>query len=189
MCDSSAHKLLILCGQSSDQEGDLVLQTGTFTYQKFAEILSDPEVSVSCNPAHPLPFRVHGRAMQPAPSFRLQVCRQMGLKSSKKLHTTNNSCYCLGNLALTLCLKFSKVQAWVIPLSVQVEITFQTSSAGGKHSKFLKACLNITVGSFQKQPREVIIILENVGISLCVTVHPPSKFTRLRMFIRWWGIE
>ncbi|XP_030811541.1 microtubule-associated protein 1A isoform X1 [Camarhynchus parvulus] len=44
VCDSSAHKLLILCGQSSDQEGDLVLQTGTFTYQKFAEILSDPEV-------------------------------------------------------------------------------------------------------------------------------------------------
>uniref|UniRef100_G1NDV3 Microtubule associated protein 1A n=1 Tax=Meleagris gallopavo TaxID=9103 RepID=G1NDV3_MELGA len=45
VCDSSAHKLLIFCGQSSDQEGDLVLQTGTFTYQKFAEILSDPEVT------------------------------------------------------------------------------------------------------------------------------------------------
>ncbi|XP_014106478.1 PREDICTED: microtubule-associated protein 1A [Pseudopodoces humilis] len=45
VCDSSAHKLLILCGQSSDHEGDLVLQTGTFTYQKFAEILSDPEVT------------------------------------------------------------------------------------------------------------------------------------------------
>uniref|UniRef100_A0A8B9S8H5 Microtubule associated protein 1A n=1 Tax=Apteryx owenii TaxID=8824 RepID=A0A8B9S8H5_APTOW len=44
LCDSSAHKLLIFCGQSSDQEGDLILQTGTFTYQKFAEILSDPEV-------------------------------------------------------------------------------------------------------------------------------------------------
>uniref|UniRef100_A0A8C5X697 Microtubule associated protein 1A n=1 Tax=Malurus cyaneus samueli TaxID=2593467 RepID=A0A8C5X697_9PASS len=45
LCDSSAYKLLILCGQSSDQEGDLVLQTGTFTYQKFVEILSDPEVT------------------------------------------------------------------------------------------------------------------------------------------------
>uniref|UniRef100_A0A8B9Z791 Microtubule-associated protein 1A n=1 Tax=Buteo japonicus TaxID=224669 RepID=A0A8B9Z791_9AVES len=44
VCDSSAHKLLIFCGQSSDQEGDLILQTGTFTYQKFAEILSDPEI-------------------------------------------------------------------------------------------------------------------------------------------------
>lgn len=74
----------------------------------------------------------------------------MGLKSSKKLQTVNNSCYCLGNLALTLCLKFSKVQAWVIPLSVQLEITFQTGSAGDKHLKFLKAGLNITVGIFQK---------------------------------------
>ncbi|KAM6119274.1 LOW QUALITY PROTEIN: microtubule-associated protein 1A [Pterocles gutturalis] len=45
VCDPSAHKLLIFCGQSSDQEGDLILQTGTFTYQKFAEILSDPEVT------------------------------------------------------------------------------------------------------------------------------------------------
>uniref|UniRef100_A0A8C8BCK9 Microtubule associated protein 1A n=1 Tax=Otus sunia TaxID=257818 RepID=A0A8C8BCK9_9STRI len=45
VCDSSAHKLVIFCGQSSDQEGDLILQTGTFTYQKFAEILSDPEVT------------------------------------------------------------------------------------------------------------------------------------------------
>uniref|UniRef100_A0A8C5U1P0 Microtubule associated protein 1A n=1 Tax=Malurus cyaneus samueli TaxID=2593467 RepID=A0A8C5U1P0_9PASS len=50
LCDSSAYKLLILCGQSSDQEGDLVLQTGTFTYQKFVEILSDPEVSASLDP-------------------------------------------------------------------------------------------------------------------------------------------
>uniref|UniRef100_A0A8B9E9D8 Microtubule-associated protein 1A n=1 Tax=Anser cygnoides TaxID=8845 RepID=A0A8B9E9D8_ANSCY len=40
----ASHKLLIFCGQSSDQEGDLILQTGTFTYQKFAEILSDPEI-------------------------------------------------------------------------------------------------------------------------------------------------
>ncbi|KAM9374982.1 microtubule-associated protein 1A [Phaethornis superciliosus] len=45
VCDSSAHKLLIFCGRSSDQEGDLILQSGTFTYQKFAEILSDPEVT------------------------------------------------------------------------------------------------------------------------------------------------
>uniref|UniRef100_A0A8C0GA94 Microtubule associated protein 1A n=1 Tax=Chelonoidis abingdonii TaxID=106734 RepID=A0A8C0GA94_CHEAB len=45
ICDSSAHKLLLLCGQSSDQEGDLILQTGTFSYQKFAEIIADPEVA------------------------------------------------------------------------------------------------------------------------------------------------
>ncbi|KAM6426633.1 microtubule-associated protein 1A isoform 2-T2 [Liasis olivaceus] len=45
ICDPSAHKLLVLCGQSSDQGGDLLLQTGTFTYQKFTEIFADPEVA------------------------------------------------------------------------------------------------------------------------------------------------
>lgn len=45
VCDPSAHKLLILCGQSSDQEGDLILQAGTFSYQRFAEILEEPQVS------------------------------------------------------------------------------------------------------------------------------------------------
>uniref|UniRef100_A0A8D0KLV5 Microtubule associated protein 1A n=1 Tax=Salvator merianae TaxID=96440 RepID=A0A8D0KLV5_SALMN len=45
VCDSSVHKLLVLCGQSSDQEGELILQSGAFTYQKFAEILADPEVA------------------------------------------------------------------------------------------------------------------------------------------------
>ncbi|OCT86874.1 microtubule-associated protein 1B [Xenopus laevis] len=41
---SSAHKLFILSGQSSEQESDLILQTGTFTYQRFEEVFSDPEV-------------------------------------------------------------------------------------------------------------------------------------------------
>uniref|UniRef100_A0A6I8RXF1 Microtubule associated protein 1A n=3 Tax=Xenopus tropicalis TaxID=8364 RepID=A0A6I8RXF1_XENTR len=41
---SSAHKLFILSGQSSEQEGDLILQTETFTYQRFEEVFSDPEV-------------------------------------------------------------------------------------------------------------------------------------------------
>ncbi|OCT89676.1 hypothetical protein XELAEV_18018294mg [Xenopus laevis] len=41
---SSAHKLFILSGQSAEQEGDLILQTGTFTYQRFEEVFSDPEV-------------------------------------------------------------------------------------------------------------------------------------------------
>lgn len=72
----------------------------------------------------------------------------------------------------------------MIPLSVQLEITFQTGSAGGKHSKFIKEGLNITVGSFRKQLREATVTPENVGISLRVTVSPPSKFTRFRMFIR-----
>lgn len=110
MCDSSAHKLLIFCGQSSDQEGDLILQTGTFTYQKFAEILSDPEVSVNSEPACPLLFTecmIEQCSLRC--SFRWQICREMGLKSSKKLHNINNSCYSLGHLALTPWLKFSKV--------------------------------------------------------------------------------
>ncbi|XP_075773095.1 microtubule-associated protein 1A isoform X2 [Pelodiscus sinensis] len=45
VCDLSAYKLLVLCGQGSDQEGELTLQTGTFTYQQFAGILADPEVA------------------------------------------------------------------------------------------------------------------------------------------------
>uniref|UniRef100_A0A670YZY1 Microtubule associated protein 1A n=1 Tax=Pseudonaja textilis TaxID=8673 RepID=A0A670YZY1_PSETE len=45
ICDPSAHKLLVLCGQSSDQGGDLILQTGTFTYQKLTGIFADPEVA------------------------------------------------------------------------------------------------------------------------------------------------
>ncbi|XP_039217904.1 microtubule-associated protein 1A isoform X1 [Crotalus tigris] len=45
ICDSSAHKLLVLCGPSSDQGGDLILQTGTFTYQKLTGIFADPEVA------------------------------------------------------------------------------------------------------------------------------------------------
>ncbi|CAH2274141.1 Hypothetical predicted protein [Pelobates cultripes] len=42
--DSSAHKLLILSGQWLDPEGDLILQTGTFSYQKFEQVFSNPEV-------------------------------------------------------------------------------------------------------------------------------------------------
>uniref|UniRef100_A0A8C5Q437 Microtubule associated protein 1A n=1 Tax=Leptobrachium leishanense TaxID=445787 RepID=A0A8C5Q437_9ANUR len=42
--DPSAHKLLILSGQWSDPEEDLILQSGTFSYQRFEEVFSDPEV-------------------------------------------------------------------------------------------------------------------------------------------------
>ncbi|XP_030222302.1 microtubule-associated protein 1B isoform X1 [Gadus morhua] len=42
--DSAGHKLLVLSGQSSDH-GDLLLQTGLFTYQTFSQLLSDPRVS------------------------------------------------------------------------------------------------------------------------------------------------
>nr|XP_023653562.1 microtubule-associated protein 1B-like isoform X2 [Paramormyrops kingsleyae] len=40
ICDSSAHKLLILSGQSSDSTGDLILQSGPFTFQRFSAIFS-----------------------------------------------------------------------------------------------------------------------------------------------------
>ncbi|XP_075714211.1 microtubule-associated protein 1A [Rhinoderma darwinii] len=42
--DPSAFKLLILSGQCSDQEGDLILQSGTFPLHRLGEVFSDPEV-------------------------------------------------------------------------------------------------------------------------------------------------
>lgn len=41
----SAHKLLILSGQSLEPGGDLILQSGTYSYQNFAQVLHNPEVS------------------------------------------------------------------------------------------------------------------------------------------------
>ncbi|XP_043837139.1 LOW QUALITY PROTEIN: microtubule-associated protein 1A [Dromiciops gliroides] len=41
----SAHKLLILSGQSSEPGGDLILQSGTYSYQNFAQVLHNPEVA------------------------------------------------------------------------------------------------------------------------------------------------
>ncbi|TSK28086.1 Microtubule-associated protein 1A [Bagarius yarrelli] len=41
--DPALHKLLVLSGQNSDQ-GDLVLQTGVFSHQAIAGVLTDPEV-------------------------------------------------------------------------------------------------------------------------------------------------
>ncbi|MEQ2311878.1 hypothetical protein AMECASPLE_025159 [Ameca splendens] len=42
--DTAANKLLILSGQSSDQGGDILLQSGAFTWQHFSEIISNPQV-------------------------------------------------------------------------------------------------------------------------------------------------
>ncbi|KAF7654064.1 hypothetical protein LDENG_00075070 [Lucifuga dentata] len=42
--DSAGHKLLVLSGQSSDH-GDLLLQTGIFTYRTFSHIFADPGVA------------------------------------------------------------------------------------------------------------------------------------------------
>uniref|UniRef100_A0A1A8QKI8 Microtubule-associated protein 1Aa n=2 Tax=Nothobranchius TaxID=28779 RepID=A0A1A8QKI8_9TELE len=43
--DSADNKLLILSGQSSEQGGDILLQSGAFTYQHFTSIISDPLLS------------------------------------------------------------------------------------------------------------------------------------------------
>ncbi|XP_012865436.1 PREDICTED: microtubule-associated protein 1A [Dipodomys ordii] len=41
----SAHKLLILSGQSLEPGGDLILQSGTYSYQNFAQVLHSPEIA------------------------------------------------------------------------------------------------------------------------------------------------
>ncbi|XP_062948062.1 microtubule-associated protein 1A isoform X2 [Cynocephalus volans] len=41
----SAHKLLILSGQSLEPGGDLILQSGTYSYQNFAQVLHNPEIT------------------------------------------------------------------------------------------------------------------------------------------------
>ncbi|XP_078139164.1 uncharacterized protein LOC139929456 [Centroberyx gerrardi] len=50
--DSAGNKLLVLSGQSSDH-GDLLLQTGVFTYQTFSRIFADPGVSELLGTAAP----------------------------------------------------------------------------------------------------------------------------------------
>ncbi|KAM9568607.1 uncharacterized protein ACWYII_018803 isoform 1-T1 [Salvelinus alpinus] len=42
--DSAGHKLLVLSGQNSDH-GDLLLQSGGFTYKSFSQVFADPGVS------------------------------------------------------------------------------------------------------------------------------------------------
>ncbi|XP_006883026.1 PREDICTED: microtubule-associated protein 1A [Elephantulus edwardii] len=41
----SAHKLLILSGQSLEPGGDLILQSGTYSYQNFAQVLHNAEIA------------------------------------------------------------------------------------------------------------------------------------------------
>uniref|UniRef100_A0A667Z5B1 Microtubule-associated protein 1Ab n=1 Tax=Myripristis murdjan TaxID=586833 RepID=A0A667Z5B1_9TELE len=52
LTDSAGHKLLVLSGQSSDH-GDLLLQTGVFTYQTFSRVIADPGVSELLGTAAP----------------------------------------------------------------------------------------------------------------------------------------
>ncbi|XP_033972486.1 microtubule-associated protein 1A isoform X2 [Trematomus bernacchii] len=43
--DFAGNKLLILSGQSSEQGGDILLQSGAFTWQNFSDIISNPQVT------------------------------------------------------------------------------------------------------------------------------------------------
>ncbi|XP_019297891.2 microtubule-associated protein 1A isoform X1 [Panthera pardus] len=45
LSSQSAHKLLILSGQSLEPGGDLILQSGTYSYQNFAQVLHNPEIA------------------------------------------------------------------------------------------------------------------------------------------------
>ncbi|KAL1786140.1 microtubule-associated protein 1A isoform X1 [Sigmodon hispidus] len=45
LSNPSAHKLLILSGQTLEPEGDLILQSGTYSYQNFAQVLHSPEIA------------------------------------------------------------------------------------------------------------------------------------------------
>ncbi|KAL7862969.1 hypothetical protein SRHO_G00119530 [Serrasalmus rhombeus] len=50
--DPAVHKLLVLSGQNSDQ-GDLLLQTGVFTYQALSRVFADPGVTYLLGKADP----------------------------------------------------------------------------------------------------------------------------------------
>lgn len=43
--DAARHKLLVLTGQCFENTGELILQSGSFSFQNFIEIFTDQEVS------------------------------------------------------------------------------------------------------------------------------------------------
>lgn len=43
--DTARHKLLVLSGQSSENTGELILQTGSFSFCNFIDIFTDQEAS------------------------------------------------------------------------------------------------------------------------------------------------
>lgn len=46
--DSARHKLLVLSGQCSENTGELILQSGSFSFYNFIDIFTDQEVSSAC---------------------------------------------------------------------------------------------------------------------------------------------
>lgn len=45
--DAARHKLLLLTGQCFENTGELILQSGSFSFQNFIEIFTDQEVGSS----------------------------------------------------------------------------------------------------------------------------------------------
>lgn len=43
--DTARHKLLVLSGQCSENSGELILQSGSFSFFNFIDIFTDQEVS------------------------------------------------------------------------------------------------------------------------------------------------
>ncbi|XP_051756898.1 microtubule-associated protein 1A isoform X1 [Ctenopharyngodon idella] len=49
LCDSAGHKLLVLSGQSTEQTGDITLQSGVFGWKKLSDILSSRRIKELLN--------------------------------------------------------------------------------------------------------------------------------------------
>lgn len=47
--DTARHKLLVLSGQCSENTGELILQSGSFSFFNFIDIFTDQEVSMFKN--------------------------------------------------------------------------------------------------------------------------------------------
>ncbi|XP_038621903.1 LOW QUALITY PROTEIN: microtubule-associated protein 1B [Tachyglossus aculeatus] len=51
--DTARHKLLVLTGQSFENTGELILQSGCFSFQNFIEIFTDQEIGELLSTTHP----------------------------------------------------------------------------------------------------------------------------------------
>ncbi|XP_069737406.1 microtubule-associated protein 1B-like [Phaenicophaeus curvirostris] len=51
--DAARHKLLVLAGQCFENTGELILQSGTFSFQNFIEIFTDQEIGELLSTTHP----------------------------------------------------------------------------------------------------------------------------------------
>jgi len=51
--DAARHKLLVLTGQCFENTGELILQSGSFSFQNFIEIFTDQEIGELLSTTHP----------------------------------------------------------------------------------------------------------------------------------------